>query len=368
MPDDGALIKRLADLVAFDTQNPTGNERPMIDKLSADLTAVGAHTVETFETSGHHAVYARFGAGTPRLLLNAHVDTVPANTGYSHPPHTLVERNGRLYGLGAADTKGAIAAIVEALAMKAAATPGGQVETSVAVLFSGDEERTNSCAKAFVASPRAEGLTRAIVCEPTALRVGHRHRGIGAVEAVATSPGGHSSRADELPSPVAALARAAVALDEMGKRHRKSGPDGFQGLCLNVAGIAGGVAFNVIPSRATLSMSLRPPPGVDVRAVLDEAEREARKAAAPDALDWSVVIASQPFETRNLAAFADLLGDRVREPVNLAFWTEAAMFSARGIDAVVFGPGHIEEAHAADEFVDLADLVAARDAFLRMLS
>src|SRR5881392_556062 len=98
------LARRLAELVAFDTQNPMGQERPMVDKLAVDLRALGADSVETFAAGEHHAVLARFGA-RPRLLLNAHVDTVPANAGYSAPPHTLVERDGRLYGLGAADTK-----------------------------------------------------------------------------------------------------------------------------------------------------------------------------------------------------------------------------------------------------------------------
>src|SRR5262245_50802693 len=93
------IAQRLADLVAFDTQNPQGQERPLVDKLAADLHGLGADSVETFGAGEHHAVLARFGA-SPRLLINAHVDTVPANAGYSSPPHTLVERDGRLYGLG----------------------------------------------------------------------------------------------------------------------------------------------------------------------------------------------------------------------------------------------------------------------------
>jgi len=107
--------ERLAELVSFDTQNPMGRERPLCDKLAADLRALGAASVEVAEVAtglGAHAyVYACFGAAPPRLLLNAHVDTVPANSGYTSAPHTLTARDGRLVGLGSADTKGAIAAI-----------------------------------------------------------------------------------------------------------------------------------------------------------------------------------------------------------------------------------------------------------------
>ncbi len=361
-----SLVSRLTELVAFDTQNPSGDERPMVRALAQQLTALGASAVEVHDVAAHAFVYARFGAGRPRLLVNAHVDTVPANSGYTAPAHTLVERDGRLHGLGAADTKGAIAAILTAIADVRAA---GKAPEDVAVLFSGDEERRGTCIRRFLAdSSLAAGLERAIVCEPTGCAVGWRHRGIGAAEATAFSPGGHSSRADLMPNPIALLARAAVALDDMGKRHRDQGPDGFKGLCLNIASLDGGLAFNVIPTRATLRMSLRPAPGADLPALLAEAERTARAAVAPATIDWAVINENPPFQTRDPAAFEALLGTRARDPIDLAFWTEAALLSAAGIDAVVFGPGRIEQAHAADEYVERTQLETAHAAFVKVFS
>jgi acetylornithine deacetylase len=361
MPPAADLRRRLTALVSADTQNPMGDERPLSQSLAGELRALGARTVDTFEVEGHHAVCARFGDSPPTLLVNAHLDTVPANAGYSSPPHELVERDGRLYGLGTADTKGAIAAILEALATR-------PPHRSVAVLFSGDEEHGSQCLGAFLKGPFSRGLTHAVVCEPTSLRVGHRHRGIGSAEMVATSPGGHSSRVDFVTNPMVTLARAAVALDQWGASKREDGPPGFRGLCLNVAALDGGVAFNVIPSRATLRVSVRPAPGSSVEAVLGEAEGEARRAAAPSDVTWEINHSRQAFATRDLTAFAPLLGDRLKDPVDLAFWTEAAMFSAAGIDAVVFGPGDIAQAHAPDEFVEIDQLVQAREAFLRIFA
>lgn len=360
------LAARLAKLVAFDTQNPAGDERPLVDALAGELRELGAAAVDVRAVGEHAFVYARFGRGTPRVLLNAHVDTVPANSGYTAPPHRLIERDGRLHGLGSADTKGAIAAIMQALADARAAriAPEG-----VAVLFSGDEERRGTCMRAFLADRSLSGgLERAIACEPTGGLVGWRHRGIGAAEATATSPGGHSSRADLVPNPVAVLARAAVALDDMGRRYRTQGPRGFEGLCMNVASLDGGLAFNVIPSRATLRMSLRPAPGADMPALLAEAEQLARAATAPHGIEWEVVNANPPFQTGDLAGFETLLPGTTAGAVDLAFWTEAALLSEAGVDAVVYGPGHIEQAHAADEYVPIAELEAAHAAFLRMLS
>lgn len=354
------LVDRLAELVSFDTQNPEGEELPIVRKLGEDLRALGAASVEEREVGEHAYVYARFGAGDPRLLLNAHVDTVPANSGYSSPPHLLVRRGDRLHGLGAADTKGAIAAILEALAARKPSRPVG-------VLFSGDEERGGCCIRAFLESDAAAGLQQAIVCEPTGCRVGIRHRGIGAATATLEGPGGHSSRVDELMNPIAVLARAAVALDEMGAEARHRGPEGQQGLCLNVAALEGGVAFNVIPTRATLHLSVRPAPGTRVAEVLAEAERRVRAAAVPYPVVWNVAADSPPFATRAPAAFEPLLGEAARAPVVLDFWTEAARLSEHGIDCVVYGPGRVEQAHAADEFVEIAELEAARAAFERLL-
>jgi len=363
MSSHESLQRRLADLIRIDTQNPSGDEWPLVAQLASELSALHASRVETFSVGRHHAVFAAFGA-SPRVLLNAHVDTVPANSGYSADPFALVEHEGRLHGLGSADTKGAIAAALEALAHRARLGPP---VSETAVLFSGDEERGNTILRAFCASERCRGIERAIVCEPTGCRVGVRHRGIGAARATAISPGGHSSRADSLASPLVVLSRAALAIDAWGRRRGTEGPAGFEGLCMNVASMTGGVAFNVIPTRVALTVSFRPWPGADLAALHRELEAVARAAVAPDDVEWEVLLASPPFATRRVEAFAPELGDAVRAPIDLQFWTEAALLSEAGIDAVVFGPGRIEQAHAADEFVEPAQLVTACDAFVRGL-
>jgi len=185
---------------------------------------------------------------------------------------------------------------------------------------------------------------------------------------VATGPGGHSSLADRMVNPTAVLARAAVALDDLGVAYRQRGPEGFPGICMNVAGLSGGIAFNVVPARATLTFSVRPPPGMAVAGVLAEAEACVRQAAAPHTVAWTVVSDRPPFQTGDLDSFAAVVGTRVRQPVDLGFWTEAALLSERGIDAVVFGPGDIAQAHAADEFVPIADLESAHAVFVNVLS
>jgi acetylornithine deacetylase len=365
MHEESRVEKRLAELVAFDTRNPGGDERPLAEKLARDLSLLGASAVEVLEAAGHFSAFARFGEQPPSLLLNAHIDTVPANTGYTSDPLVLVRRDRRLYGLGSADTKGAIAAILEALTLHKEA---GRPPPNLAVLFSGDEELSGSCIHQFLASERTRGLVRAIVFEPTGCRVGTRHRGVYAARIRACSPGGHSSLADKVANPIAILVRAAVALDELGTKSRQLGPVGLQGICMNLAALEGGLAFNIIPAAATLTFSVRPPPGTDVQALVEEARHCVRAATGSVPTEWEAFASNPAFATREPSRFQSVLGELAQDPVDLPFGTEAGNFVERGIDAVVFGPGQVEQAHKADEFISLDELMQAVRILGRVIS
>jgi len=349
----------LGRLVAMPTHNPGGDEPALVRVLAQELASRGAEEVvvelvprppDTGAAPGAQGAYVYARWGQPRLLLNTHIDTVPPNRSWKTDPFTPHIDGDRLVGLGAADTKGAAAAILCALER--------EQPRDLAILFSGDEEYTGTCVPAFLASPRAAGIERALVSEPTRRRVGVRHRGVASLRAEVACAGGHSSRADWLPKPIVALARLAVELDGVAVRWLDRGPTGMTGICMNVAGLEGGVAFNVVPERAALTFSFRAPPGCD-RAALDRDMIQAVASAALEqgpAVKMVEVMDRPPFATRDLDSFRPVLGDLVADSVQLDFWTEAAVLAAAGIDAVVLGPGDIAVAHGADEFVPLADL------------
>jgi len=346
--DLAALLSRL---IAVPTPNPGGDEPRLAALLAEELTARGADaTVVRF---GEHAsVIARWGR--PSVLWNAHLDTVPADAGWAGDPWTPRVEDGHVVGLGSADTKGAIAAILGAL---------DEVRPrDLLIAFTGDEELHGSCVRGLLENGSLAGIERAVVCEPTGCRAGVRHRGVIALDTRLEGTGGHSSQADSLPSPVADLARVAVAWSDYGRARRDAGPEGFRGLCMNIARLEGGVAFNVIPREARLTASLRPPPGADQAAIIAELRALAPGMTVDTPLD------NPSFATRDLAAFRPILGSLVDAPIDLAFWTEAAVLSAAGIDAVVFGPGDIGVAHKAGERVPIRELERARDIFAAALS
>lgn len=352
-----AVAELLAELVAFPTQQgnaerPAGDELALCRHLAPRLERAGA-TVEIAEVtrgSGEPGGYIFARWGTARRIVNAHVDTVPANSGWSRDPWKATPVGDRLYGLGTADTKGAIAAAV--LAAEAAAARSQLAD--VGLLFSGDEEHGTASVRAFLASPAAAEVKHVIVCEPTARRAGLAHRGVLASRATLRGTGGHSSKADHLPRPLAQLARLAAALDDRGRARLHDGPADMPGLCLNIAGLAGGIAFNVIPAQGELTWSLRPAPGFDFAAW--RAEVAAAAAAIDPAIVLEDMIDHAPFRCARPEPLRELLAGHVAAFGPLDFWTEAALYAERGIDAVVVGPGDIAQAHAADEWVALADL------------
>src|SRR5687767_10292405 len=148
----------LAELVAFKTQQAgadgiAGDERPICEHLAPLLRARGADEVVIGKgtcTDGREGAYVFARWGTPKRIINAHIDTVPANAGWSRDPWQPHVENGRLYGLGSADTKGAIAATLVALdAVK---------PKNAGVLFSGDEEAGSGVMEAFLESVHVQGI------------------------------------------------------------------------------------------------------------------------------------------------------------------------------------------------------------------
>ena len=346
-------------LVAFDTRNGSGDEIACVNWLADRLRAHNPDQiiVETVPRSRGKpdSAFVLASWGQPAVVLNVHIDTVPSGEGWTADPLELVMRGGRAYGLGSADIKGAAAAILAAL---------NDVDPkNVAILFSGDEEHGSEVMPTVLERGYLENIMQAVVCEPTSCRVGRAHRGMLAMKATFSGPGGHSSLADTIEAPLLQAADFASKLGLYKRDHLNFGQKPFQGLCVNIGELTSDGAYNVIPTIASAWISMRPPPSDDVQ--MREANVTALAKAIADDVNVDTIVAFEPFACHDLSAFEPVFG--ADEVVDLPYWTEAAQMSETGINVIVFGPGHLEQAHRPDEYVELSQLQSAQNRYAAVL-
>lgn len=353
-----STLDYLRDLVAFDTRNGTGDEVACVAWLAEQLKQFSPDRVimesVTRSRGKSDSAFVLAIWGEPAALLNVHIDTVPSGQGWTADPLTLVERADRVHGLGTSDIKGAAAAILGALHT---VTPH-----NVAVLFSGDEEHGSEVMPAVIERGHLDGVKRAVVCEPTSCRVGRAHRGMLALHVRYTGPGGHSSLSDTVTAPLLKATQFCTRLGEYRDAHLEFGMEPFKGLCVNIGDVSSDGAYNVIPTTASAKVSMRPPPGDAIAA--READMRAMARTVSEAAFIDTIVAFEPFACRDISAFTGLFSESV---VDLPYWTEASMMSQAGINAIVFGPGHLEQAHRPDEYVELHQLATAQARYAQVL-
>jgi acetylornithine deacetylase len=355
-------LRHLEALVAFDTRNPpraigTGG---IFGYLQAQLPGFAFELVD----HGAGAVSLLATRGATHRVFNVHLDTVPDSPAWTADPLVLRVTADRAIGLGACDIKGAAACLLAA----ANATTG-----PAAFLFTSDEEANDArCIPAFLARPR--GYTEAIVAEPTRGEAVLAHRGIASVKLSFAGTAGHASGSGALRQSAVhrAMHWGARALDHVASfDHARFG--GLTGLRFNIGRIEGGIKGNVVAPHCELRFGMRPLPSQDPDAlhaifrVLAGADGSAtyEETFRGPALPAGDVAGA---EARRLAArdLADELGLPIGNAVD--FWTEASLFSAAGCTALVYGPGDIAQAHAADEWVGLDQLNEAVITYARLLS
>jgi len=344
------VLRHLETLVSFDTRNPpraigTGG---IFDYLRAQLPGFRIDLVD----HGDGAVSMLAVRGNPRRVFNVHLDTVPSSPAWTADPHRLRVTADRAIGLGACDIKGAAAGLLAA----AAATHG-----DAAFLFSTDEEANDPrCIAGFLATEH--GFSEAIVAEPTRCEAVLAHRGISSVLMKFRGSAGHASGANAMQASALhqAMRWGSSALDFVDSlAHQRFG--GLTGLRFNIGKVEGGIKANMIAPSAEVRFGFRPLPSMSI----DALHEHLRTLAAADALDhYEETFRGLSLPAGDVAAAEERrlaardLADGLELPIGNAvdFWTEAALFSAAGMTALVYGPGDIAQAHSADEWVALDQL------------
>lgn len=367
-PNVARLKSQLADLVAIRSENPAGREIEVAAFLRPLLQGLGMAVRLDEYKPGRANLEARLENGPgPVFAFNTHTDVVPAGEGWTGDPFVLRESDGRLYGRGACDCKGPLAAMLEAVRMLAedrAAWSG-----TLLAVFVGDEEIASEGAKLYAAGrPK---IDFAVVGEPTSNATVSAHKGslrpivrvLGVPAHSGTPHLGENAiyRAGEL---LGAIARH----HETVVRHRSHPLVGEASL--TVTRIGGGQADNVLPGACELLLDRRMVPGEDETAVKREiagmlAEAHARTGLRAEIVGYrettggpTETAADRPIVRRSVDV-CRAHGVEAPGPFGFQGACDLVHFRSTGAEGVVIGPGSLSVAHKADEFVPLDELVTA---------
>jgi len=299
--------------------------------------------------------------GRPQILLNAHLDTVPASGFWKIDPFKLTRIKNRVYGLGATDVKGAVSAILSAVKE--------QSPQNAMLLFSSDEEHGNmECIKTFLRSGYTRGINYGIVTEPTDFNIVTGHKGVYTFEITFFGKSAHSAKPEKGINAIELAAKFINGLknykNKLSERHYRN----MNKSTLNVGMIDGGVKSTMVPDKCRIVVDRRVLPGRDFN-------------SAPHELKRLLCRFDKHAKMKITYNVPCLKTDRRIPPVHILekcgaiqldnvvdFWTEAPLFTEAGIPSVVFGPGTIAQAHTTNEFIMMRDLERAKRIYRKFFS
>ena len=367
------------ELVGIPSPNPPGDERAaaaLVRNLLSELRLPGARTIARNESRPNLLITLDFGPGGRHLVLSGHLDTKPvADATWSVDPFGADVEGDRLYGLGSADMKSALAAMLAAASRLARDAPS---RGRLSLLFTADEENGSAYGAHHVAQSVPLDADGVVIGEPGGIdedydRLHLVSRGIARLRLVAGGRQGHSSLSDELGTRNAGVDAArlvtevadSLAVDTPANVHGLSGwtPTVNTGMAYH-----GGVGFGVLPGVMAVDTEVRLLPEMrreDVREaftvlverVSQETGSDLRIEFDQPPNDWlpaTLIVPSDPLVEKARTACQAVLGT---EPTSAVFpgTTDATWFSAiQNLPTLpALGPGLLRRAHAADEWVSI---------------
>ena len=361
MINDALTLEIFEALMAQDTINPPGNEKRGALCLKEIFDREGI-PCEVQDLGDNRANFiASFGEGDKILEYSGHLDVVPCVGDWQHTAIGTTEEGDLIYGRGACDMKGGVAAMCSAaISMFRDKTPlNGQIRLT----FVADEEDANLGMHAFLDSHKAATYT--ILGEPTDLHVAIAHRGVGRYYIDLLGHACHAALRSTEETAVAKAARAVIAIEDLNKQLESMTHDVLPSPSIVVTMVQGYEKDNVVPGKVRLLVDFRVLPGMT--------EPQTRKLVQ-DALDAHGIVGfeftkhffmpggevaqAHPFGSA-CEEQAEKLNERKEAPQAFGASCEQCFLVEAGSATVIIGPGSLDQAHTVDEFVEKAQLLRA---------
>lgn len=368
-------IKLLGDLIAIDSVNPSlvpggAGESEIASFVASEMRSIGMDVEITEVAPGRPNVVGVLEgrAQGKSLMFCGHIDTVGVE-GMSSP-FDPIERDGRLYGRGAGDQKGGVAAMIEAarsLANSSSMKAGRLIVAAVV-----DEEYASIGAESLVKNWHADA---AVVTEPTDLIVSIGHKGFSWVEITTLGRAAHGSRPLEGRDAILRMGRVLSHLERLDSELQSRTPHAVLGTpSLHGSLIEGGRELSTYPDRCVLKMERRTIIGESAEIALQEAEEilAALKQEDPDFVaSAQLMFSRQPYETPTGHDLPQMIESALRQcgrdttRAGMTYWTDAAVLGQAGIPSAIFGPGGAGY-HGLDEYVRIDEVLVCRDTLAKL--
>jgi len=365
-------IKILSDLISFKTISGENNNQ-LIDYCDQILKKLGATSFRTFDSDKKRVnLFATLKAKKPNgklpIILSGHTDVVPVSKEWSTDPFKAEIKGDKLYGRGSCDMKGFIAC---ALAY-APIFSSSNLDRDIHFSFTFDEETACLGAPLLIEELKKRKIINGIciIGEPTNMKIIDAHKGCYEYTTYFEGLAGHSSTPHKGVSAVEYAARYVNKLIELRQKLKERVPKDSifdpPYSTLQIGGIFGGIAHNVIADKCYVNWETRPvvkEDGVFLNSELDNYVNEKllpemKKVFSNSSINKKIIGEVIGFERVNKSEACEFVssitGDNSREVVS--FGTEAGLFQEVGISTAVCGPGSIEQAHKVDEFIKLGEL------------
>jgi acetylornithine deacetylase len=362
-------IKQLRELVALPSVSCANPRLDMSNKAVVDTLAnwfeplgFDCRILPVAGYPGKYNLIASKGQGDGGVVFAGHTDTVPYNAErWQQDPFTLMEKDDRLYGLGATDMKGFFPIVWAALQ----AFKNLPLKEPVIILATADEESSMSGARAL-ATQQMPKARFAIIGEPTEMRPVNRHKGIMMEMVRVLGKAGHSSNPSLGVNAMEAMHKVMTELMALRSELQEKYQNPHFAVpvpTLNLGCIHGGDSPNRICSACELHFDLRLLPGMNIDDLREKIQRRLTPIAELTGTDiiFNTLFAGTPaFEESGESELIKTVEQLTRHQAqSVAFATEAPYLQALNMQTVIMGPGSIEQAHQANEFIALSEIAPA---------
>ena len=365
-------IKILTDLIAFKTISGEDNNS-LIDYCDDILKKLGATSFRTFDNEKKRVnLFATLKSkktnGKKPIILSGHTDVVPVSKSWSTDPFKATIKGDRLFGRGSCDMKGFIACILAYAPIYSKVNLDRDIHFSLTF----DEETACQGAPLLIKELAKRGIKNGIciVGEPTNMKIIDAHKGCYEYTTHFEGLAGHGSAPDKGVNAVEYATKYINKLlelrDVLKNRAPKDSVFTPPYTTLQIGGISGGIARNVIADKCKVDWELRPVIKEDGEFINLEIDKFAKEKLLPEMIKiypkslikkeiiGEIIGFERDLESDACQLVSSLTGDNSREVVS--FGTEAGLFQEIGISTVVCGPGSIEQAHKVDEYIVLEEL------------